>query len=103
MRRRDLRYVCGQELVRTYDAPILREPPAYRSIFCSRCGSPVPDPDDTSEWFEIAAGALEGDLGQRPERHIMVHVKASWFEITDGLPQLDLAQLEAWRKRAAAD
>jgi hypothetical protein len=93
VRREHFRFTRGRELIKTYEAPILREPPAYRVAFCPRCGSPVPDPDETSEWFELPAGLLEGELGLRPQRHIFVHVKSSWFEITDGLPQLDLEQL----------
>jgi hypothetical protein len=35
VRREDFRFVRGQEIVRSYDAPILDAPPAYRSTFCS--------------------------------------------------------------------
>ena len=97
VRRADFRFVCGQDLVRSYDAPILDTPPAYRSTFCSRCGSPVPDPTATSEWFEIAAGLLDDDPLLRPQRHIMIEHKAAWFPIADTLPQLDRASLIALR------
>jgi hypothetical protein len=92
------RFVRGSELIRTYEAPVLREPPAYRTAFCPRCGSPVPDPEISSDWFEVPAGALDADPGRRPERHIFTHLKSPWFTITDGLPELDLAQLEALRR-----
>jgi len=95
--RSDFRYVAGQELAVSYDAPIIDAPPAYRSTFCGRCGSPVPDPTSTAGWFEIAAGLLDGDLGLAPERHIMVDRKAGWYAITDDLPQLDKAALLAHR------
>lgn len=97
VRREDFRFVRGQELVRSYDAPILETPPAYRSTFCSCCGSPVPDPTSTSEWFEIAAGLLDDDPQLRPDRHIMVEHKSAWFLIEDALPQLDRAALIALR------
>src|SRR5512144_1060230 len=97
VRHEDFRFVRGPELVRSYDAPILDAPPAYRSTFCSRCGSPVPDPTATAEWFEIAAGLLDDDPLLRPQRHIMVEHKASWFPIADALPQLDRAALIALR------
>jgi hypothetical protein len=97
VRREDFRFVRGQELVRSYDAPILDAPPAYRSTFCSRCGSPVPDPAALSDWFEIAAGLLDDDPLLRPQRHIMVEHKAAWFPIVDALPQLDRAALAALR------
>jgi hypothetical protein len=97
VRREDFRFVRGQELVRRYDAPILDAPPAYRSTFCSRCGSPVPDPTTASDWFEIAAGLLDDDPLLRPQRHIMVEHKAAWFPIADALPQLDRVALAALR------
>jgi hypothetical protein len=97
VRREDFRFVRGEELVRSYDAPILDAPPAYRSTFCSRCGSPVPDPTATGEWFEIAAGLLDDDPLLRPQRHIMIEHKAAWFPIADALPQLDRTTLIALR------
>jgi hypothetical protein len=89
VRREDFRWIQGRELIRIYDAPILESPPAYRSCFCERCGSPVPDPTNDSEWFEIQAGLLEGDPALRPDKHIFVELRSPWFEITDRLPQLD--------------
>jgi hypothetical protein len=101
VQREHFRFTCGRDKIQTYDAPILREPPAYRTAFCKRCGSAMPDPALDSEWFEVPAGALEGELGASPERHIMVHVKAGWFAIGDDLPQLDLEQLERFRAGTA--
>jgi hypothetical protein len=97
VRREDFRWLAGAELVRSYDAPILEAPPAYRSTFCSRCGSPVPDPTNDAPWFEIAVGLLDDDPGLRPDRHIMVNCKSPWYEIADALPQLDKAALIALR------
>lgn len=98
VRREDFRLLAGRDLIRTFDAPIRESPPAYRSCFCSRCGSPVPDPTSDSPWFEIAAGVLDDDPGIRPQRHIMVDCKSSWFTIADSLPQLDRAALTAFRQ-----
>lgn len=95
----DFRLLSGKELIRSYEAPILRNPPAYRVSFCSRCGSPVPDPEPGSEWFEVPTGLLDGDPGLKPDKHIFIHVKAPWFEITDALPQYDLANLAELRAR----
>jgi hypothetical protein len=33
----------------------------------------------------------------RPERHILVEAKSSWFTITDALPQFDRAAIDAFR------
>ena len=93
------RLLTGRELIKTYDAPILKAPPAYRSSFCSRCGSPVPDPSSDSPGIEIAAGTLDDDPQVRPDKHIFVEKRAAWHDITDALPQLDEAALLAHRTR----
>jgi hypothetical protein len=36
---------------------------------------------------ETVAGTLDDDLGMQPSEHILVGSKASWYEITDALPQ----------------
>jgi len=43
------------------------------------------------------AGILDDDPGIRPERHILVEAKSPWFTITDALPQLDRAAIDALR------
>ena len=107
VRPEDFRYVQGKELITTYEAPILREPPPYRASFCSRCGSPVPNdlsPQSRSGLIEIPAGLLDDDPGMRPDKHIFVEMKSPWFDITDDLPQLDLPGLIAMRtKKPAVD
>ena len=96
--REDFRLVQGEELIRKYEAPLRDKPPPYRTSFCGRCGSPVPDPNSDSRWVEVHAGVLDDDPGLRPERHILVEAKSSWFTITDQLPQLDRAALTVARK-----
>ena len=100
VRTQDFRLLSGAELIRSYEAPILERPPAYRVAFCSRCGSPVPDPPAGAEWFEIPAGLLEGDPLLRPDKHIFVECKSAWYEIADALPRLTKAELVELRKRA---
>lgn len=90
---RDFHLLQGAELVSRYEAPLLEHPPPYRTAFCRRCGSPVPDPDPDATWFELAAGTLDGDPGLRPDKHIFVELCPAWSEITDALPQLDKAAL----------
>jgi hypothetical protein len=97
VRREDFRWVQGQDLIQIYEAPIREAPPAYRTCFCRRCGTLVPDPTDDSPWFEIAAGTLDDDPGLRPDKHIFVEVRSPWFEITDDLPQLDRVALARLR------
>ena len=95
----DFRLLAGAELIRGYEAPILEHPPSYRIAFCSRCGSPVPDPPPHATWFEIPAGLLDDDPELRPDKHIFIECKSPWFPISDALPQLTKAQLIELRKR----
>ena len=99
VRREDFRLLTGADLIREYEAPLRVEPPAYRVSFCARCGSPVPDPNSTSEFMELAAGLLDDDPGVRPQRHIFVECKARWDAITDGLPALNEVELREFRKQ----
>lgn len=102
VRRDDYRLLEGAELIRSYEAPIIERPPAYRVAFCSRCGSPVPDPPDDATWLEIPAGLLDGDPGLRPDKHIFVDYDAPWSTLTDDLPKLTREQLIRHRMRAHA-
>jgi hypothetical protein len=99
VRTKDFRLIDGRELIRTYDAPILEHPPAYTTSFCSCCGSPVPNPDPKSEWFEVAAGCLDDDPELVPDKHIFIEDKAAWFKITDELSQLTRAALYKLRQK----
>jgi hypothetical protein len=87
------RLIRGADLVRTYEAPVLRSPPPYRTAFCSTCGSPVPLPDPGFPFVEVPAGTLDDDPGLRPDRHMLFGPKAAWFEITDDLPQMSPEQI----------
>ena len=89
VRTEDFRLLSGHDLIVSYEAPIADHPPAYRTTFCRRCGSPVPDPLPTESEFEIAAGTLDDDPGIRPDKHIFVEFVPAWNEIHDELPQLD--------------
>ena len=95
--REDFRLLQGEELIQRYEAPLRNTPPPYRASFCGRCGSPVPDPKWEGSWIEVQAGVLDDDPGRRPERHILVEAKSSWFTISDGLPQLDRPALTVLR------
>ena len=95
--REDFSFLQGEELIRRYEAPLSKKPPPYRTSFCGRCGSPVPDAKSESSRVEVHAGILDDDPGLRPERHILVEAKSSWFTITDELPQLDRAAIDALR------
>jgi len=101
VRRDDFRLISGREFIHAYEAPVREAAPGYRTHFCARCGSPVPNPDAETPWFEVPAGVLDDDPQLRPDRHIFVEVKSPWFEIADNLPQLDRAALTRLRRGQA--
>lgn len=60
--------------------------PGFVRGFCGECGSVVPSAEVDGR-LEIPIGSLTTDPGVRPVAHIFVASKASWYPITDGLPQ----------------
>jgi hypothetical protein len=55
--------------------------------FCSVCGSKVPNIGGDQVF--MPAGALEGELGIRPQMHLFVGSKPAWHILSDGLPKHD--------------
>jgi hypothetical protein len=95
IRRLDLRWIQGEDLVKFYEST----PGSFRG-FCSVCGSPIINKFDersrSAGWrpsaveeYGIALATLDDDPGVRPQAHLFVGSKAPWFEITDDLPQHD--------------
>ena len=78
-------FLSGRELIREYES----SPGKYRA-FCSVCGSPIYSrrPADPGT-YRIRLGTLDGDPARRPVAHVWTSSKASWFEITDALPQFE--------------
>jgi len=50
----------------------------FRSDFCSKCGSPVPNPFRNKPYFWVPAGLLEDSGKLEIVAHICVASKASW-------------------------
>ena len=59
--------------------------PGYERVFCGECGSPLPASGAGLPVF-VPNGLLDGDSGHRPEFHMFVASKASWFDFEDGVP-----------------
>ena len=55
--------------------------------FCTRCGGAAPRQSPERGFTVVPAGTLDTDPGVRPGAHIFTASKASWFPITDDLPQ----------------
>jgi hypothetical protein len=89
VRTRDRRFVQGRDLMATYEAGV---PPPYRTSFCRRCGSPMPNPEPGAAWFEIPVGLSKATPGSARTN------TSSWsgmplHETTDSLPQFDKTRL----------
>jgi hypothetical protein len=83
----------------------------FELCHCSRCrkvsgsafaaglyvGSSLPEPEAQSPLVEIPAGTLDDDPQLKPDKHIYVDVKSSWFEIADDLPQFDRVEIRRHR------
>ncbi len=59
--------------------------------FCRRCGSKMPRIYRERGGVLVPGGSLDTDPGVRPTMHIYVGSKASWFPITDDVPQFQAA------------
>lgn len=78
------RWVEGEDLLQSYKAGngTVRR-------FCKVCGSSMTfaASDDAGQFIEFSLGTLDSEVTLRPDAHIYVGSKASWFDIHDDLPQ----------------
>jgi len=63
----------GQHLVSSYV-----KPSGFRSDFCSRCGSPVPNRLRSTSYVWVPAGLLEEPCSFAIAMHLFIGSKASW-------------------------
>ena len=57
--------------------------------FCSECGSSLFYRMNEEEGIGIAVGAFDDTTGFTPGMHIFVKDKGNYYEIADGIPQID--------------
>ncbi len=62
---------------------------ANHDVHCKICGSLLYSVVNEGAFVHVTMGTLMDDLTIRPMAHIFVGDKASWFEITDSLPQYE--------------
>lgn len=74
-----LAWTHGQDGVRSYRAPT-----GFRSDFCGRCGSPVPNPVGHSPYVWIPAGLLDDLAGARVVMHLHLGSRAGWAPLPSG-------------------
>ncbi len=85
------RWLAGQEHISSWIKDT-----GFRSDFCSKCGSPVPNPLRGSAYYWVPAGLLADDGQLEIVAHLFVDSKASWdiiappgtqYETMPGLPE----------------
>ena len=79
----ELQYTDGESAITGYESS-----PGFLRSFCSHCGSPLPDQSLENSGVYVPAGLMDEDPGVRPGAHIFSESKASCYDITDDLPQL---------------
>ena len=83
IKKEQFHWVKGEELLSTYYSS-----DTVSKTFCSNCGSNLMSYyDNLPDVIGVPLGGISGDLGRLPEAHIFVGSKATWFEITDDIPQ----------------
>ena len=83
-----LRFVAGEELVRTWWPPA----PGWGKSFCGECGAHVGSrqPEHPEALASVRLGAIDGDPGIRPALRHHVETAAVWEPIPDdGLPRFE--------------
>ena len=73
-----LQWEAGEQLVQQYASDS-----GFKSHFCSRCGSPLPNltANDTAWWVPV--GLLENTAGLRVGAHLFVASRAAWDVVAD--------------------
>lgn len=79
-----LRIVAGEEHLLK-----LRESVEGYVGVCARCFSPLYDVVRQRAFAHVPLGVLTDVPSRRPDHHIYVASKATWYTITDDLPQFD--------------
>jgi len=85
----DFRWLRGEKLLQSYEAPLLREPPPYRKNFCRVCGSPLPVLREEIGFVVFLAGVLDDGVEIEPFREIFLADRASWYVANADLPGFD--------------
>lgn len=81
---------AGQHLISSYT-----KPSGFRSDFCSRCGSPVPNPLRSTPHVWVPVGLLEESSSLTVAMHLFVSSKASWEQaptsgtLHEGMPAFE--------------
>ena len=80
----DFTWVAGESRRRVFTKPT-----GWRSTFCDRCGSPLPQTIPGAAAYWVPAGLLDDDPGLVIGGHIFVGSKAAWDEIPGTAPRFE--------------
>ena len=83
--------VPTEKLTLTQDAGLkwYRSSDRARRGFCCKCGASLFWELDGEGTTSIGTGTLDGETGLKTEKHICMADKGDYYEINDGLPQLE--------------
>ena len=82
-----LRWLAGKELITSW----VKES-GFRSAFCSRCGSPVPNPLREKPYYWVPVGLLdEGEESMEIALHLFVESRAPWDRLASTGTQFETA------------
>jgi hypothetical protein len=76
--------ISGEENVRWYQSS-----ETVRRGFCGTCGSVLFWDRDGAERIGVGMGAFDAPTGTRMDKHIFVAEKGDYYDITDGLDQIE--------------
>ncbi|RWK44063.1 GFA family protein [Mesorhizobium sp.] len=83
---RNFCWIAGQEHIASYVRPT-----GFRSDFCSRCGSPVPNPLRATAYYWVPTGLLDDSMNLEVGAHLFVGSKVSWEMIPSNGVQYETA------------
>lgn len=73
VRAAQLQWLSGEGLIRSYVRPT-----GFRSDFCGRCGSPLPNPLRDTSWVWVPVGLMEVSGPLEVALHLFVGSRALW-------------------------
>lgn len=79
-----LRWTSSKQRVSEYVTP-----GGFKSHFCSRCGSPLPNLTANDSAYWVPVGLLEDDAELELVAHLFVGSRAAWDRVAEGVEHFD--------------
>lgn len=77
--------ISGDEHLTWYHSEIKK----VRRGFCSTCGSSLFWDPLEHDWIGVAMGSMDKPTNTKTHIHVYVSEKGDYYQLTDGLPQMD--------------